>query len=162
MTTNSLLVFLLVVFGAAGTASAQVTPGTPAPSPTSAPAMGNQCPASIQVQQTPTGALATGWQAQGSARTHPLTNIAFYAGPPEEMVQLAPDSEQRKGKTLTSRWPLTPVDRVYWVACEYAGTSAKATRPLDQSVTSCVAEHDLNTSPPMLKRWSCGSRRTKQ
>lgn len=154
MTNRSVLSFLLTVLGATGTATAQI-PGT------TATPMPNVCPPSLQVQQTSTLALASGWQTRGSNDTHPLTNIAFYAGPPEEMVQLAPGTVQRKAKTLTSRWLLTPADRVYWVACEYGGTSAIATRPLDKSVTSCVAEHDLNSSPPVLKRWSCGSGRAR-
>lgn len=151
MTNKFGLSLLLIVLGANGSAIAQEASGTAA-----AP-MAISCPLLLQVQQTPTPALASGWQTRGSNDTHPLTNIAFYAGPPEEMAQLAPGSEQRKGKTLTSRWLLAPTDRVYWVACEYAGTSAIATRPLEKNIASCVAEHDLNSSPAVLKRWSCRS-----
>jgi hypothetical protein len=151
MTNKFGLSLLLIVLGANGSAIAREASGTAA-----AP-MAISCPPSLQVQQTPTPALASGWQTRGSNDTHPLTNIAFYAGPPEEMAQLAPGSEQRKGKTLTSRWLLAPTDRVYWVACEYAGTSAIATRPLKENIASCVAEHDLNSSPAVLKRWSCRS-----
>lgn len=151
MTNRFGLSFLLTVLGATGAANAQVVSGN-----TATPLAGS-CPPSLQVQQTPTPALASGWQTRVSNDTHPLTNIAFYAGPPEEMAQLAPGSEQRKGKTLTSRWLLAPTDRVYWVACEYAGTSAIVTRPLEKNIASCVAEHDLNSSPAVLKRWSCRS-----
>ncbi len=116
-----------------------------------------QCPASIQVQQTPAPVSPAGWEARGSREAHPLTNVAFYSGPPDEQVQLAPSSSQRKAKVLTSRWSLPPSDRVYWVACEYAGTSAIAARPLDSGAVSCMAEHDLNSAPPVLKRWNCGA-----
>lgn len=143
------LSLLLIVLGANGAAIAQEAPGT------AATPMAIACPPSIQVQQTPTPALASGWQTRGSNDAHPLANIAFYAGPPEEMAQLAPGSQQHKGKTLTSRWLLAPTDRVYWVACEYAGTSAIVTKPLEKNTTSCVTEHDMNSSPPVLKRWSC-------
>lgn len=149
MTNRFGLSFLLTVLGATGAVNAQVFSGNPA-TPLA-------CPTSLQVQQTPIPDLASGWQTRDSNDTHPLTNIAFYAGPPEEMAQLAPGSEQRKGKTLISRWLLAPTDRVYWVACEYAGTSAIAARPLERNITSCVVEHDLNSSPAVLKRWSCRS-----
>lgn len=155
MTSRSLTVFLLMVLGLIETASAQMQPSQPHT------ASESTCPVSIQVQQTPVGELAPGWQARGSVRSHPLTNVAFYAGPPDELMQLVPDSEQRKGKTLTSTWQLIPRESVYWVACEYGKTAAINTRPLDKSMTSCVAEHDLNSSPAALKRWSCRSERLR-
>jgi hypothetical protein len=155
MTNQFVLGFLLTVLGAPGAATAQVA------SATTATPIANVCPPSLQVQQTPTLALESGWQTRPSNDTHPLTNIAFYAGPPEEMAQLAPSSQQRKAKTLTSRWLLAPADRAYWVACEYAGTSAIATRPLEKDTVSCVTEHDLNSSPATLKRWSCRSERVR-
>lgn len=155
MTSRCLTVLLLAILGAIEPASAQMQPGQP---PTASESM---CPVSIQVQQTPVGELAPGWQARGSVRNHPLTNVAFYAGPPDELMQLAPDSEQRKGKTLTSTWQLIPRDSVYWVACEYGRTAAINSKPLDKSMTSCVAQHDLNSSPAALKRWSCGSERVR-
>lgn len=149
MTIKFGLSLVLIVLGASGPAIAQEAPGNAASPEAIA------CPPSIQVQQTPSPALASDWQTRSSNDTHPLANISFYAGPPEEMAQLAPSSAQRKGKTLTSRWLFAPADRVYWVACEYAGTSATATKPLDKNIASCVAEHDMNSSPPVLKRWSC-------
>lgn len=151
MTNKFGLSLLLIVLGASGAAVAQQAPATAASPKAIA------CPPSIQVQQTPLTAFAAGWQTRSSNDTHPLANISFYAGPPEEMAQLAPSSEQRKAKTLTSRWLLAPTDRVYWVACEYAGTSAIVTRPLEKNIASCVAEHDPNSSPPVLKRWSCAA-----
>lgn len=151
MTSRCFAVFLLTVVGATETATAQMKPIQPHS------ASESTCPVSIQVQQTPVGELTLGWQARGSVRNHPLTNVAFYAGPPDELMQLAPDSEQRKGKTLTSTWQLIPRDSVYWVACEYGRTAAINSKPLDKSMTSCVAEHDLNSSPAALKRWSCRS-----
>ncbi|CAN7184850.1 STY0301 family protein [Acidovorax delafieldii] len=149
MTNKFGLSLSLIVLSASGAAIAQEAPGNAAAHKATA------CPPSIQVQQTPSPALISDWQTRSSNDTHPLANISFYAGPPEEMAQLAPSSAQRKGKTLTSRWLLAPTDRVYWVACEYAGTSATATKPLDKNIASCVAEHDMNSSPPVLKRWSC-------
>lgn len=149
MTNKLFVVFLPIVLGAAGTATAQVAPGA------TATPLTNVCPPSLQVQQTPLPTAASEWQTRGSNDSHPLTNIAFYAGPPEAMAQLAPGSEQRKAKTLISRWTLSPTDHVYWVACEYAGTSAIVTRPLEKNIASCVAEHDLNSSPAVLKRWNC-------
>jgi hypothetical protein len=151
MNSRCLSIFLLAALGCVETVAAQMKPSLAHPTSEST------CPASIHVHQTPVGGPVPGWQALGSVRTHPLTNVAFYAGAPEELMQLAPDSEQRKGKTLTSTWQLIPRDRVYWVACEYGRTAATNSKPLDKSVTSCVAEQDLNSSPPVLKRWSCRS-----
>lgn len=155
MTSRCLTVFLLTVLGAIEPASAQIKPSQ------SHTASESTCPVSIQVQQTPVGELAPGWHARGSVRNHPLTNVAFYAGPPDELMQLAPDSEQRKGKTLTSTWQLIPRDSVYWIACEYGRTAVINSKPLDKSVTSCVAEHDLNSSPAALKRWRCISEQVR-
>jgi hypothetical protein len=151
MPSRCLYVVLLTALADIETVAAQVKPSA------SHPTSESTCPASIQVHQTPVGETAPGWQALGSDRNHPLTNVSFFAGAPNERMQLAPDSEQRKGKTLTSTWQLIPHDRVYWVACEYGRTAATNSKPLDNGVTSCVAEHDLNSSPPVLKRWSCRS-----
>ena len=151
MTRKSPLVLLLTTLGAAGTVAAQVPSGAPPAS-----AAESQCPPSLQVQQTPSGAaLASGWEARGSNASHLLTHIAIYAGPPGDLMPLTPQAQQRIAKTMTTQWNLAPFPRGYWVACGYAGTSAIATRPLDKGVTSCVAEHDLSNSPPLLKRWSC-------
>ena len=138
----------LLVWGGWGSVGAQTPAASAAPS-------AGQCPSSLQVQQTPADQVGPDWQVRGSNKSHPLFNVAFFSGPPEKLEKLAPDSQQRKGKTLISQWNFTESTQPYWVACEYSGASAIAARPLDKDITGCTAEHDLNRSPPTVKRWSC-------
>lgn len=152
------IVFLLIGPGSMALAMAQAAPGADAtPTPTGSP-----CPQSLQVQQTPSDKVPPDWQVRGSDSSYPLYNVGFYEGPPELLVQQVPHRTQRRGKTLHSQWIFTPSTQQYWVACEYFGTSAVATRPLDRSVTGCTAEHDLDRSPPVVKRWSCQSQRAAE
>ncbi|RYH65629.1 MAG: hypothetical protein EON54_05505 [Alcaligenaceae bacterium] len=144
-------VFFLALFAATGSVIAQTGHALPSV------AHVGTCPAFIEVQQTPIGELPPGWQAVGSTKKHYLNNVSFYYGSPDPMAILAPDSEQRRGKTLTSTWPLTPQDLLYWVGCEYGRTAAIVAKPLDKNLTSCSVQHDLRNSPITLVRWSCRS-----
>ncbi|WP_243419153.1 STY0301 family protein [Paracidovorax citrulli] len=117
------------------------------------------CPAQLQVQQTPDPAAEPGWQVQGTRKSHPLVTVSFFAGPPEQKAQLVPAKESKKGKSSTATWELERRDQPYWVACEYGGTSAIATRALPVDVTACTVEYDPNFSEPVMKRWSCRSGR---
>ncbi|WP_369817178.1 STY0301 family protein [Acidovorax sp. Leaf78] len=145
------IVFLLIAPGSMALAIAQSAPG-PDATPTGSP-----CPQSLQVQQTPSDKVPPDWQVRGSNSSYPLDNVGFYEGPPELLMQKVPHRTHSRGKTLYLQWAFPPSTQQYWVACEYSGTSAVATRPLDKSVTGCKAEHDLNISPPTVKRWSCQS-----
>ncbi|MFN7155024.1 MAG: STY0301 family protein [Acidovorax sp.] len=151
MPCKKTLAVILIALGAASSAWAQQPAGA-ALSPSE-----SVCPRSLQVQQTPSDKVAPGWQVRSSNDSHPLFNIAFYEGPPELLVQQAPHRQQRRGKTLSSQWIFSPSTQQYWVACEYWGTSAIATRPLDKNITGCTAEHDMDTSPPTVKRWACAN-----
>lgn len=151
MNIHNHIVFLLLAPGSMALATAQ-----PASAPVTTPTDG-LCPRSLQVQQTPSDNVPPDWQVRGSNSSYPLDNVGFYEGPPELLVQQVPHRTQRRGKTLHSQWIFTPSTQQYWVACEYFGTSAVATRPLDKGVTGCTAEHDLDRSPPVVKRWSCQS-----
>lgn len=151
MACKNPLAVILIMLGTASSVWAQQPPSA-ALSPSE-----SVCPRSLQVQQTPSDKGAPGWQVRSSNESHPLFNIAFYEGPPELLVQQAPQRQKRRGKTLSSQWNFSPSTEQYWVACEYSGTSAIATRPLDKNITGCTAEHDLDTSPPTVKRWACAN-----
>ncbi|WP_436127929.1 STY0301 family protein [Acidovorax sp. LjRoot117] len=146
-------VFLLIAPGSMALAMAQSAPGPDAmPTPSA-----SVCPRSLQVQQTPLDKVPPDWQVRGSNKSFPLSNVGFYQGPPELLMQKVPYRTYRRGKTLHSQWIFPPSTQQYWVACEYSSTDAVATMPLDKSVTGCTAEHDLNTSPPTVKSWACQS-----
>lgn len=113
-----------------------------------------QCPARLTVQQT-AEPVEGGWQAKGSHTSHPLVNLSFFSGPPEDQVQLVPTRERTKGRSPSATWVLERRDRPYWVACVYGGTSATAAIALPADVTSCTVEYDPNFSVPVLKQWSC-------
>ncbi|CAN7646128.1 STY0301 family protein [Acidovorax sp. Leaf78] len=149
MTYKKIFAITFLVWGGLGCVWAQ----TPVASATSSAA--GQCPESLQVQQTPADKVGPDWQVRASNESHPHFNVSFFSGPPEKLEKLAPDSQQRKGKTLISQWNFAESPQAYWVACEYFRTSAIAARPLDKDTTGCTAEHNLNTSPPTVKRWTC-------
>ncbi|WP_225977115.1 STY0301 family protein [Paracidovorax avenae] len=116
-----------------------------------------QCPAQLHVRQTPDNVAEPGWQAEGTRKSHPLVTVSFFAGPPEQKAQLVPTKESKRGKSPTATWELERRDQPYWVACEYGGTSAIATRALPVEVTACTVEYDPNFSEQVMKRWSCRS-----
>ncbi len=87
-----------------------------------------KCPAQLHVRQTPDNVAEPGWQAEGTRKSHPLVTVSFFAGPPEQKAQLVPTKESKRGKSPTATWKLERREQPYWVACEYGGTSAIATR----------------------------------
>lgn len=113
------------------------------------------CPARLQVAQAPQPVSDAGWQVTGSDQSHPLVTVSFFSGPPEQKAQLVPTSERRKGGRATATWTLEPRAPAYWVACEYGGTSAIASRQLPAEVGACTVEYDPAFSEPVVKRWSC-------
>lgn len=113
------------------------------------------CPARLQVAQTPQPVADAGWQVGGSDQSHPLVTVSFFAGPPEQKAQLVPTSESKKGRLATATWTLERREQAYWVACEYGGTSAIASRALPAAVSTCTVEYDPAFSEPVVKRWSC-------
>jgi hypothetical protein len=113
------------------------------------------CPPRLQVTQTPQPVSDAGWHVGGSEQSHPLVTVSFFAGPPEQKAQLVPTSESRKGRLATATWTLERREQAYWVACEYGGTSAIASRALPPEVSACTVEYDPAFSEPVVKRWRC-------
>ncbi|SFS09681.1 STY0301 family protein [Sphingomonas jatrophae] len=118
------------VLAAAGATVACAAPGT---APAVAP-----CPARIDTQQS--AAAPGGWSVDRTGSTKPLAEIGFFEGAVTDKVQLAPSSEG-KGPRGVSTWRFTPRQPVR-IACIYRGTDVVLSRPLPAGVRTCSITAD--------------------
>jgi len=117
--------------------------------------MGEACPQTITDAQEYVGGAPEGWTAFGSRQEHPLQNVSFFSGSPEEKALLAPTSEHLKGKNPRAEWVFPPAQEPYWIACEYARTTVIVARPLAAWVRSCTVKYDPRFSSPVASSWQC-------
>lgn len=117
----------------------------------------NTCPQRIMVIQTVSGKPHEGWYDFGTKDEHPLIGVSFSYGPPDQKSLLTPSNESEKGKIATATWTFPESDTNYWVACEYAGTSAVVAKPLSKNISTCTVEYDQRFAAPVAKNWSCYS-----
>lgn len=125
---------------AAAAAAAMLLLSAPA---LAARAVGTPCPGSLQITQAPT-ALPEGWTAMPDPRrnaAHLLQAITFFAGDPNDMRALSPDTEKRTPKGYSSTWRFQHEQpEGYWIGCNYTDTNYLAIRKLADNISQC----DLN------------------
>jgi hypothetical protein len=119
------------------------------------PAQAVDCPRSLQAVQSVAVEPGDPWVALGSHEGHPLQGVALYRGRPEQQEQLAPHGMVRQAGRAVSSWRLPPSDTPYWLACEYAGTSATFARPMPAGTSECKATYDARFAVPVVTAVNC-------
>ena len=130
-------------------------PLTPAPSSL----LTDACPAQLPVKQTITDPIA-GWTPLNQQGSYPFTRVAFYPGPPAESALIVPTIEFKGQAGLHDGWDLPRRAGGYWMTCAYANTTATLSRKLADDVDFCMADYDGRFMTLVVKRWSCGPRKT--
>jgi hypothetical protein len=169
-----------IVLAAAWLASAGVQAATPAapaaratlPSRAAAPAsaasaaaasagvpLSDACPAQLPVTQTVSRPIA-GWTPLNQDGNYPFVRVAFYPGPPADNSLIVPSIEFRKRAGLHDGWNLPHRADGYWMTCAYANTTATVARKLPDDVDFCQADYDGRFLTLVVRRWSCGIKRT--
>ncbi len=104
------------------------------------PVNNTPCPATMQIAQTP---LSTppGWTLMADPRrdaNHHLQAVTFFAGDPQDMAALSPDTEKRTPKGYSSTWRFRNRDvDGYWIGCSYTDTNLVAIRKLADNISQC-------------------------
>lgn len=162
---------LPLVLAAALWAAHPAAAAPPAPRPASAaplapvaasapsPVLTDACPAQLPVKQTVTDPIA-GWTPLNQQGNYPFTRVAFYPGPPAESSLIVPTIEFKGQAGLHDGWELPRRASGYWMTCAYANTTATLSRKLADDVDFCMADYDGRFMTLVVKRWSCGPRRT--
>lgn len=113
-----------------------------------------ECPPAISVAQAVTS-TPEGWLAYGTRDQHPFMAVSFSFGSPDQKASLAPSKEKKKGKSTIATWIFPRSDTDYWIACEYAGTTAVVAKALDRNTGVCTVEYDPGFSSPVAKSLNC-------
>ena len=139
------------------------TPATVAPAPAAASGpsapLADACPAQLPVSQTVTTTIA-GWTPLNQQGSHPFTRVAFYPGPPAETALIVPTVEYKGQAGLHDGWDLPRRAGGYWMTCAYGNTTATVARKLADDVDFCQADYDGRFLTLVVRRWSCGVKRT--
>lgn len=109
-------------------------------------AEGFTCPASIEVNETPTA--VEGWTADVGKTTHDFRHVSFFDGDPKNMVDLAPD-EQVSGKNLKQTWELA-TEAGITVVCRYRDSAATFTAKLPAGLKSCTLTGEVDGKGEIL------------
>jgi hypothetical protein len=154
---------LPIVLAAASIAAAvaHATPAAarPAAGPAAAAPFADACPAQLPVTQTISEPIA-GWTRLDQQGSAPFVRIAFFPGPPGDTPLIVPTIEFRGAAGLHDGWDLPPRQGGYWMTCAYANTKATLARPLPAGIDFCQADYDKRFLTLVVRRWSCGLRRT--
>ena len=131
---------------------------TAATSATTLP-IADTCPAQLPVKQTISEPI-DGWTPLDQQGSHQFVRVAFYPGPPAETKLIVPTIEFQRAAGLHDGWDLPARPGGYWMTCAYANTTASVARQLPASVDFCQADYDRHFVMLVVRRWSCGLRRT--
>jgi hypothetical protein len=121
--------------------------------------LSDACPTQLPVTQTISETIA-GWTPLNQQGSHAFVRVAFYPGPPAETSLIVPTFEFQGASGLHDGWSLPPRAGGYWMACTYANTTASVARQLPAGVDFCQADYDRRFQMLVVRRWSCGLRRT--
>ena len=91
---------------------------------------------------------------------YPFVRVAFYPGNPAETSLIVPTIEFHGASGLHDGWVLPPRPEGYWMTCAYANTTATVARRLPDDVDFCQADYDGRFLTLVVRRWSCGVKRT--
>jgi hypothetical protein len=138
-------------------ASAASTPAVAA-SATALP-IADLCPPQLPVRQTVSETIA-GWTPLNAQGSYPFVRVAFYPGPPTDTSLIVPTIEFQGAAGLHDGWDLPARAGGYWMTCTYANTTASLTRQLPAGIDFCQADYDKRFLTLVVRRWSCGLRRT--
>ena len=113
------------------------------------------CPASLQISES--AQPSAGWQLVQGKDPHGFAGLGIFSGPPQDMVNLAPNTQRRNGKQLQSVWRLQGGSDKHWLACNYQQTTAQLGQRLPPGMKQCTATHSagpagrgtLETSPEL-------------
>ncbi len=142
---------------AGASAAAPALPATPAAPPSAT--LIDACPAQLPVQQTISEPFA-GWTPVNQEGNHSFVRVAFYPGPPADSALIVPSIEFKGTAGLHDAWDLPRRTGGYWMTCAYGNTTATVTRRLAADVDYCQADYDGRFLTLVVKRWSCGIKRT--
>ena len=152
-----------IVLAAALLASASLQAATPAAPASAASSPGvplvDACPAQLPVKQTVSEPIA-GWTPLNQEGGYPFVRVAFYPGPPADNALIVPSIEYRGASGLHDSWDLPRRPGGYWMTCAYGNTTATVARKLADDVDFCQADYDGRFLTLVVKRWSCGVKRT--
>jgi hypothetical protein len=113
------------------------------------------CPNTIRVEPQKLATPVMGWSVVAKAPgQHALKAIMFYDGEPKGGASLVPD----RGTKLQQTWDLLAQDRVYWMTCQYTGTTVVLARALPTAVRECTLTFAPNLSvegSPVVQKLNC-------
>ena len=116
------------------------------------------CPANINTHQQLAASLP-GWSTFLDDTPHLLAGITFYDGPPQEKASLAYDSISKSAGMQSAKWTFAPAaGRATWIACSYADTSVRLTRPLPTNTATCEVTYDAHQQIdglPAIRKIAC-------
>ncbi len=144
---------------AGAAAPAATAPAPVAPASASVTTLADACPAQLPVRQTVSETIA-GWTPLNQQGDYPFVRVAFYPGNPAETSLIVPTIEFHGASGLHDGWVLPPRPDGYWMTCAYANTTATVTRRLPEGIDYCQADYDKRFLTLVVRRWSCGLRRT--
>jgi hypothetical protein len=146
-----------LLVSASALAAPPAAPASAASSP-SAPLV-DACPAQLPVKQTVSEAIA-GWTPLNQEGSYPFVRVAFYPGPPADSSLIVPSTEFKGTAGLHDGWDLPRRPGGYWMTCAYGNTTATLARKLADDVDFCQADYDGRFLTLVVRRWSCGVKRT--
>lgn len=153
------------IAAAAAPAPARPTtrPAAPGPAAASAPSatLVDACPAQLPVKQTVSETVA-GWTPMNQQGNYPFQRVAFFPGSPADTGAslIVPTMEYKGQSGLHDGWDLPRRAGGYWMTCAYGNTTATLARKLADDVDFCQADYDGRFLTLVVKRWSCGVKRT--
>ncbi len=121
--------------------------------------LSDACPAQLPVTQTVSEPIA-GWTPLNQDGNYPFVRVAFYPGPPADNSLIVPSIEFKGRAGLHDGWDLPRRADGYWMTCAYANTTATVARRLPDDVDFCQADYDGRFLTLVVRRWSCGVKRT--
>ncbi len=114
------------------------------------------CPQRINSEQS-ISTQEAGWLSSQIAKSHPFLGVSFFVGPLENKVELAPQSETKRGPTTVSTWAIDQSRGPHNLACSYSGTSVVLVKNLPVSIKSCSISSNRRSQRVDARSLTCAS-----
>jgi len=112
------------------------------------------CPASLEVQESPVAPLPEGWTPSTQAGSRYLAGVSFFDGEPGLQRSLAPQQDRPVGRDRVATWEFSTDAEPIWMACRYQDSRVLLSRPLPQTVSRCQVRYGAGG---VLKSVQCTS-----
>lgn len=96
------------------------------------------CPPSITVREELAEQVSEPWSAANDRTPRQLGGAAFFDGPPENLISLAPTKDfPSSGKNRVAEWQFGSGGGPIWLSCRYIDTGMTLSRPLPGRYHTC-------------------------